>query len=360
VDIKTFVSAARSLPANHSILIHGETGIGKSQIMRFLATGFSLDTIDKRLSQQTEGDLVGLPVIVDGTTRFAHPDWYVEACKRPVMLFFDELNRATPEVMQAAFQIVLDRELNGMRLHPETRIVAAVNMSSRYQVNEIDPALFDRFWVVALEPSVDDWLDWAKMPSDHDPKVSIIHPIVQGYIQTNKTMLDPPGRSEPNVKHSSRRSWQRCNDALMMNGLLDVDLKKDASALAKFYNICLGYLGLEVSQSFVSYASNLERQLSATDILDRFDENLHRIQDLGVDKWNICIAKMVEYAKENKFTDTQAKNVGKFFKLIPGELCVFAWTQFATDNTPHGIGNVKAIHPHVVAEILKNFPQSKS
>ena len=29
----------------------------------------------------------------------------------------DELNRATPEVMQAAFQIVLDRELNGHRLN---------------------------------------------------------------------------------------------------------------------------------------------------------------------------------------------------------------------------------------------------
>src|SRR5437867_2646181 len=78
-------------------------------------------------------------------TRFNPPEWYMQACERPMVLFLDELNRATNEVMQAAFQIVLDRQLNGWKLHPLTRVYAAINMGANYTVNEMDPALLDRF-----------------------------------------------------------------------------------------------------------------------------------------------------------------------------------------------------------------------
>ena len=66
------------------------------------------------------------------------------------------------EVQQCAFQIVLDRELNGHHLHPETRVYAAVNVGSDYQVLEMDPALQRRFWAMDLEPTTQDWINWAK------------------------------------------------------------------------------------------------------------------------------------------------------------------------------------------------------
>ena len=161
MDIKTLTSTIRFLPADISVLVRGPHGIGKSQVAAQLAADEGKTLIDRRLSQMSEGDMVGLPELVDGVTRFCPPDWYARACKEPTVLLLDELNRATPEVMQAAFQIVLDRELNGHRLHEGTRVVACINASAEYEVNEMDPALLDRFWVCDLEPSDEDWLTWA-------------------------------------------------------------------------------------------------------------------------------------------------------------------------------------------------------
>ena len=130
-----------------------------------------LPVIDRRLSQMTEGDIIGLPCLKDGTTKFLPVDWIKIASQRPVLLFLDEINRASLEVQQAVFQLVLDRELNGLRLHPETRVYTAVNNGMSYQVNNMDPALLRRFWTVDLEPTVKDWLAWAKLSDDMDPVI---------------------------------------------------------------------------------------------------------------------------------------------------------------------------------------------
>ena len=162
MDIKTATNIIPSLPADIAILVRGPHGIGKSQIFRQIAKnlGFAAeDFIDRRLSQMTEGDLLGLPELTDGVTRFAPPDWFMSACKAPKVVLLDEFNRATPEVMQCGFQIVLDHELNGWKLHPETRVYAAINASAEYTVNEMDPALLDRFWTIDLEPTVEDWIE---------------------------------------------------------------------------------------------------------------------------------------------------------------------------------------------------------
>ena len=58
MDIKTFVNAAASLPADISILAKGPTGIGKSHIFHDLGARLNLPVIDRRLSQMTEGDII--------------------------------------------------------------------------------------------------------------------------------------------------------------------------------------------------------------------------------------------------------------------------------------------------------------
>ena len=122
MDIKTFNSIAPRLPAAIAVLMQGPTGVGKSHLVYAIGEELDLTVVDRRLSQMGEGDMVGLPELVDGTTRFCPPDWYADACANARILFLDELNRATPEVMQAAFQIVLDRELNGHKLHPDSLV----------------------------------------------------------------------------------------------------------------------------------------------------------------------------------------------------------------------------------------------
>ena len=66
MDIKTLTSTIRFLPADISVLVRGPHGIGKSQVAAQLAADEEKTLIDRRLSQMSEGDMVGLPELVDG------------------------------------------------------------------------------------------------------------------------------------------------------------------------------------------------------------------------------------------------------------------------------------------------------
>ena len=122
-----FVLTARSgenaMP--YPILMRGRHGIGKSSLVYQIAQNLGwnptaeelvygdyaagYDVVERRASQMTEGDLLGLPsrdpVMVNGkaATSFNPPAWLVKACTEPVVLFFDEVDRAVLEVRQGLF-----------------------------------------------------------------------------------------------------------------------------------------------------------------------------------------------------------------------------------------------------------------
>ena len=73
MDIKTFVNVAAVLPASQAVLIRGPHGIGKSQLVNQISSNIVVEScpdglplIDRRLAQMTEGDIIGLPELVDG------------------------------------------------------------------------------------------------------------------------------------------------------------------------------------------------------------------------------------------------------------------------------------------------------
>ena len=99
VDFKTFVSLAPSVSAARlPVLLRGRHGIGKSQVVYQLAAAAGLPVVERRASQMTEGDLVGLPSVEGNRTSFNPPDWFKQACEEPVCLFLDEVDRATLEL----------------------------------------------------------------------------------------------------------------------------------------------------------------------------------------------------------------------------------------------------------------------
>jgi hypothetical protein len=346
MNIKDFIKCATSLPNSISILIRGMHGIGKSELVYQLGKHFGLPTIERRLSQMSEGDIIGLPELNNGVTRFCPSDWYKKCCDEPHVLFLDEINRATPEVMQAAFQIVLDRTLNGHTLHPESRIFACVNVNGSYQVNEMDPALLDRFFVVDLEPTVEEWLEYAK---------PVIHEFTYGFIAANNKMLDPTTRINPGTVQPSRRSWIRHDATLRANGLFDVDFKKNSAAEQHFYCLSVGMIGLEAAIAFTDFVKNIERQVTAEDVLDRWDENQEKIESLGQEKWNIISEKVIDHMTTNVLLEHQAANLGKYFDVIPAELRIVFWTTCAEKHLANDAmdKNIRIMHPFIVKQILK-------
>ena len=101
------------------VLLRGRHGIGKSTVVYQFADKIGRPVVERRASQMTEGDLVGLPIVEGNSTRFNPPDWFKTACDEPVILFLDEVDRATPEVRQGLFELT-DRSQD-QRLAPAYR-----------------------------------------------------------------------------------------------------------------------------------------------------------------------------------------------------------------------------------------------
>ncbi|NCA17427.1 MAG: AAA family ATPase, partial [Betaproteobacteria bacterium] len=344
MSIKTFLEVSSHLPVETSVLLRGPHGIGKSQVVRQVAAHFGLPVTDRRLSQMSEGDMIGLPSTDGEVTRFNPPDWYKEACRTARCLFLDELNRATPEVMQAAFQVVLDRELNGWKLHPETRVYAAINASAAYTVNEMDPALLDRFWVVDLTPTAEDLIAWGR---GKNPKKSHGHnlaPIVADFLTSNEKWADPPREVEPGKVNSSRRSWERLGDALAAAGILE-----DANN-PLFYPMCLGYVGTEATIAFHSYAKTADNQVTGKDVIDSYDRVQKKLKKLGQEKLVAVVDRVAEHVtgKLKKLDDNQGKNLAAFMKDLPGELRVSAWGKLTQGSGTDNLELAKAVHKYCV------------
>lgn len=351
MSIKTFLDTSVRLPAETSVMLRGDHGIGKSQVIRKLAKlieakeGINLPVIDRRLSQMSEGDMVGLPSTDGAVTRFNPPDWYKRACLEPCLLFLDELNRATHEVMQAAFQIVLDRELNGHRLHPQTRVCSAVNVSASYTVNEIDPALLDRFWVVDLRPTVQDWTAWARNPEEGN----VIGEIVD-WVEAQENWLDPPKNADLSSKHTSRRSIERLSNAIRHAGYAE-DLTNPI-----VYSISIGYVGVEATIAFTDFVKTIDNRIDPKVLVNDYSKVKAKVKRLDIGRLNPVIDRVVEYTTKDikKLTEKHAKNIGEFLKDLPEEQRINAWTKLIVQGVDK-LDATRLIHKHCAEVVLDTF-----
>ncbi len=336
VDFKTFVAVAPHVAAvKKPILLRGRHGVGKSCVVYQTAAGLGLPVVERRASQMTEGDLVGLPKTDGNVTAFCPPDWYVEACNNAVVLFLDEVDRATIEVRQGIFELTDSRKLNGHMLHPETLIFAAVNggeHGEQYQVGEMDPAELDRWTVFDVEPTVEDWLGWAK------PNVN---EIVWDFINQNRDHLEHTGDFEPNKVYPSRRSWDRLNECLAAGEFLtDENRKAQAGTI---YELGCAFVGFEAAVSFRDFAEKYERQVTVEMIL--VNGELEKVAEFGINDHCALVDKM---ESQKVFTEAlpveQINNLAAYFLTLPSEVAMKLWTVLGDGH----IDNTVALHQSVV------------
>jgi hypothetical protein len=137
----------KAVQAGLNVLLEGDHGVGKSSILFGVARDLGLQM--KYFSASTLdpfADLVGVPLpMTDGRTPcllYLRPD----SIQQAEVMFFDEFNRAHPKVLNAVFEIIQFHTINGEPLPRLRCVVAAINPASAgYQVEELDPALMDRF-----------------------------------------------------------------------------------------------------------------------------------------------------------------------------------------------------------------------
>ena len=311
VDFKTFVSLAPHVSAARlPVLLRGRHGVGKSQVVYQIAKQMGLPVVERRASQMTEGDLVGLPSIEGNRTSFNPPDWFKQACEEPVVLFLDEVDRATLEVRQGIFELTDSRKLNGHYLHADTLVFAAINggeHGEQYQVNEMDPAELDRWSVWDIEPTVEDWLDWGKENVDS---------LIWDFINQNRDHLEHNGDIEPNKRYPSRRSWDRLNQVLVGANLME-------APGPQMFALAQSFVGFEAAVAFNDFAQNYDRQVTVDQLLN--GERADALAKFSLNDNCALIEKLAASGKLEEASEEQIKNVAQFFVNIESEAAMKLW-----------------------------------
>jgi len=186
------------------VFIWGPPGIGKSSLVAEFAESVGLPCVSLLGSQLAPEDIIGVPQIVEGKSRFCPPT--LIARDEPYCLFLDELNACSHEVQKAFYSLIQDRRIGDFELPRGSIVIGAGNRAQDSAiVRPMSSALMNRLIHVHLRASHRDWLDWAGENG--------IHPWVIDYIQNRPDHLwsQPPKTEEA---FSTPRSWHMLSDAL--------------------------------------------------------------------------------------------------------------------------------------------------
>ncbi|MDQ7804157.1 MoxR family ATPase [Amycolatopsis sp. A133] len=190
------------------VFLWGAPGIGKSSLVRDFAASLGLDCVSLLGTQLAPEDLIGVPQIADGRSRFCPPEQI--ARDEPYCLFLDELNAAAPDVQKAFYSLILDRRIGSYELPPGSVVIGAGNRATDQALaRPMASALVNRLVHVHLRAAPGDWLAWA---AGHG-----IHPWVIEYLTQRPDHLwsAPPKTEEP---FSTPRSWHMLSDLLHSAG----------------------------------------------------------------------------------------------------------------------------------------------
>lgn len=310
IDFRSFRKVVHTVvKAKYPVMMRGRHGIGKSSVVYQIASELGLPVVERRASQMSDGDLLGLPVLDDEATNWNPPNWYKYACDNPCILFFDEVDRAPTETRQGLFELMDSRKISGHKLHPDVVIFSAVNggeHGSQYQVADLDPAELDRYTVFDLEPTEEDFLDWAK------PNFNVV---LWDFLNQNRKHIEHVDDFEPGKVYPSRRSWARFNKAVSFDsGLLD-------AASPVLYQLANAFIGQEAAVALNDFVENYDRQVTAEDVLT--GKALDLTKDFTVNEHNALCEKLADHESlDRDLTDAELLNLADYFMLLPSEVAM--------------------------------------
>lgn len=305
--------------------IWGHAGLGKTESIKQVAQELGYKFFALYLGTMSDlGDILGLQEFIDNgdgtkSTAFAIPQWLKEMityCESNpdsgAILFLDEFNRARRDIMNGMFSLALDKTFHTLKLPKNCHIVAAGNPpTDEYFTTDVDEtALMARFVHVKLEPSVAEWVEYAKHAE--------IEPSLIGFIQDQPILLEDK-RSEFQLPVKvDRRAWSRLNKLFalktpqhLMDGLMP------------------GIIGLEKTIAYKQYLKNIDKPLTGEEVLE------HKRPDL-IEKWsnlentatsflNITVDNVKNLlterdAAKSLLTASEKSNLMWFLNLVPKDV----------------------------------------
>jgi hypothetical protein len=271
-EIKQVIKAA--VYAQDAVLVEGKHGIGKSEGAKEFAQEENFHYEPLFLSHQEIGDLIGIPdKMTDGDvtiTIWSIPPWLQRIYKaaergQKSILVLEELNRAQQDVLQSALQLVLEGQIHEHHLPIvdglRTTIVATINPSSDYQVNELDPALLDRFIHVFGDVDAKSWLNWARKKN--------VNKIIRDFISEHPDRLW--WMPKDGGDGATPRSWTKLGNYIN-------NMKEIPNEI--LYSIMKGKVGTEIGSQFHGFLKNYVDVIKVEDIEKIVNDNKEKFKNI--------------------------------------------------------------------------------
>lgn len=314
--------------------VQGKPGIGKSAIIRQIADKLNyVHFLDIRLSQHDSTDLKGIPQVVDGLLQWVPPEFMpLNGSKyddgNSGILFFDEINRASVEVLQSVFEIIHDRRIGMRPILSNWFIVAAGNYGYEdgTDVVEMDSALKNRFQLIELEsPNFWEWKNWAEQ--------SGVNQIIIDYLEQNPGNLHYEDKEYNSDELVTPRTWekfshilnQHIGDESKVSELMSHTFIK--SIAPTFNEFIREYSGVRAKDVIVNYQNikdeidNLDRH-RVIELMDKIDQF---IQNTPIDD----VSGFSNFVKNHLTQDNQVTMIVKLTKTDAGRVIL---KKFLKDN----------------------------
>jgi hypothetical protein len=312
-------------PKSGVLYITSKPGIAKSSIARSIAQKMGFRYMDIRLSMVDETDVGLYPNIstAEGVKclDFVVPRWAIEANKQPTIIHFEELNRASLPVRNAALQILLERQIGiEFKFNDTVLMMSSGNLGDEdgTDVEEFDNALNNRLIHYSHTLSADEWVK--------NFATEKVHSTITSYIKAYPERLYQ-NPTENTKAYPTPRSWTFLSDFIINN------FGKNASPrefLPLLREIAHSYVG-NGAQRFLQYCEEMIN-ISIQDILDRYDKIEKELDKYNRDKNSELIQALKEFDIK-KLSEKQLDNATKFLKRV-GDDELTAYLLHVLDNVP--------------------------
>lgn len=207
-ETKTFIDHT-AVRQKEPVMVWGQPGAGKSEIVAQLAADHGAVLVDIRLSQYDSVDLRGVPTVEGRATVWNVPSTMpfksnpaFNTITGPIILFFDELNAASKATEAVAYQIINDGRCGEHELMDNVIIVAAGNREGDKGVtNKMALPLANRF--THVEASVSSEAFQAYLLERGYPAECVAF---FGFRKNLTTTFDP---SKPDKAFATPRTWAK-------------------------------------------------------------------------------------------------------------------------------------------------------
>ena len=217
--------------------------------------------------------------------------------------------------------LILNREINGYKLHDDVKILAAMNPSSKYgsdfdyQVVDMDAAQENRFVWLNMEPDYNQWLNWA-MDAGIEQKV----------IEFISTFPEYLHRINEDDVRATPRSYERVSKSYKV-----YKEQKGSIPRSVFLNVIKGNVGKVIAEEFISFVESDAKALISyddvflgetlsQDTIDKVKSESHT--RLYLSAMNILKTLELNIGNDEEKSNHYINRFIEFLKLYPVDLMV--------------------------------------